>query len=311
LNQTLLIGAFVVIIVGFLVIDLGILSRRAHAVTFRQSLAWTGFWIAVATAFGFGIKHYLGHEKAVTFAAAYLIELSLSVDNLFVFLLVFSSFRIPNNLQHRVLFWGIIGAIVLRAVCIVAGVAALNNFSWLVYIFGAILVFSGVKTAFKNEDEEENMEEGFVVRLVKRFVAVTPNLHGEKFFTSENGRRVATPMFMALVVVEFSDLIFAVDSIPAVLAISTDPFIVYTSNIFAILGLRSIYFALSHLMQIFRFLKYALSVILIFVGIKISISHFYKMPVELTLGVVFGLLFFAALASVVLPAEAREPDQPD
>jgi tellurite resistance protein TerC len=306
LDQNILVAIFVVIIGAFLVIDLGVLSRKAHVVSFKESIGWTLFWITIATCFGFGIKYYMGQEKAVTFAAAYLIELSLSVDNLFVFLLIFSSFRIPRELQHRVLFWGIIGAIGLRAICIGVGVVALNNFSWLVYIFGLILIYSGFKTAFKKDDEDDSLEESFLVRQVKRVMPVTPNLHGDRFFIVEQGKRFATPMFLALVVVEFSDLIFAVDSIPAVLAISTDPFIVYTSNIFAILGLRSIYFALSHLMQIFRFLKYALSVILVFVGLKIFVSHHYKLPVEWTLGIVFGLLLVAAVASVVFAEKKTE-----
>lgn len=308
MDQNLLIGVFVVVIVLFLIIDLGVLNKKVHAVTFKESLGWTAFWVLVATSFGFGIRHYLGHEKAFTYAAAYMIEMSLSVDNLFVFLLVFSSFRIPRELQHRVLFWGIIGAIVLRAICIGAGVVALNSFGWLVYIFGAILIISGVKTAYKQEDEDASMEDGYIVRMVKKFIAVTPNLHGEKFFVIENGKKFATPLFLALVVVEFSDLIFAVDSIPAVLAISTDPFIVYTSNVFAILGLRSIYFALAHLMQIFRFLKYALSVILIFVGIKIAVSHYYKMPVEWALGIIFGILVMATIASLIPPPKGTSEE---
>jgi len=297
---------FIVVIGGFLILDLGVLNRKAHTISFKQALSWTGFWVALALAFCVGIHYYMEPKQAVTFLAAYLVELSLSVDNLFVFLLVFSSFKIPAMQQHRVLFWGIIGALAMRAICIGLGVVALQKFHWLNYVFGAILIYGGVKTFFKKEGDDDAAE-GMVVRMVKKILPVTDRLDGNKFFTLENGKRAATPLFLALVVVEISDVIFAVDSIPAVLAISTDPFIVYTSNVFAILGLRSIYFALSHLMGLFRYLQYALSVILVFVGLKITASSYYKLPVEITLGVVLALLVGAVIASVVIKPKDSGP----
>ncbi len=303
MTETPLIVAFVVIIAGFLFLDLGILNRQEREVKLMESLLWAAFWLALAFAFAGGVYFHLGRDHAVSFVASYLVEQSLSIDNLFVFLLIFSSFKIPAALQHRVLFWGIIGALVMRAICISAGVVALSRFEWLVYVFGAILIFGGVKTAF-GDDEEGDLKDSFVVRLVKKVLPVTDEFDGKKFVTKKNGRRYATPLFLALVVVEISDVIFAVDSIPAVLAISVDPFIVYTSNIFAILGLRSIYFALAHMMRLFRFLKYALALILIFVGVKIAGSHFYKVPVETTLSVIVGLLMLAVLASIALRPKA-------
>ena len=291
MDTPILIG-FAVVVLGFLVLDLFVLNRHAKAVTFRQSLVQTGAWVAVALAFAGFVYWEMGKESAVMFLTGYTIELSLSVDNLFVFLLIFSAFRIKAQYQHRVLFWGIIGALVMRAICIVAGVAALERFEWLMYVFGAILIYGGIKTALDKEgDEEKDPSQGLVARLLRRVVPVTDEFDGERFFTHKKttahpvGKLHATPLFLALITVEISDLIFAVDSIPAVLAISRDPFIVYTSNVFAILGLRSIYFALSHLMGLFRYLKYALSVILIFVGVKIAAHELYVIPTEIALGV--------------------------
>lgn len=299
LSASPLTWIFVVVVGGFLILDLGVLNRRAHVIKLRESMLWTAFWVSLSFLFAAGVYYYLGKQAAVTYITAYLVEQSLSVDNLFVFLLIFSSFRIPSEVQHRVLFWGIVGAMGMRAVCIGVGVVALSYFTWLVYVFGAILIIGGIKT-MTSGDEDEDMSNGFLVRTVKRFVPVTDKFDGQKFFTIENGRKVATPLFLALIIVELSDVIFAVDSIPAVLAISQDPFIVYTSNIFAILGLRSIYFALAHMMRLFRYLKYALSIILIFVGVKIAASHYYKVPVEVALGVIVGLLAIAVIASALI-----------
>jgi len=290
--------AFCVIVGFFLVLDLGFLSRKAQVVSFKESLLWSAFWICLALAFGGGVYWRMGSSHAVTFVTSYLVELSLSIDNLFVFLLIFTSFKIPAESQRRVLIWGIIGAMVMRAVCIAAGVVALARFSWLVYVFGAILIVAGIKTGLASE--EDAGEEGVVIRMVKRLVPVTPNFHGQSFVVGEGLRRKATPLLLALIVVEISDVIFAIDSIPAVLAITTDPFIVYTSNIFAILGLRSIYFALAHMLGAFRYLKYALSVILVFVGVKIALSHFIEIPVVMTLGIVVGLLALSIFASLII-----------
>lgn len=289
---------FGVVVIGFLLLDLLVLNRRAHVVGFRESLGWTAFWVGLSLAFAGAVYYYRGSTDAVTYLTAYVVEQSLSIDNLFVFLLIFSSFRIPAELQHRVLFWGIIGALIMRAICIGAGVAVLARFGNVVYVFAAILIIGGIKT-FIDKDDEGDMKEGFLVRTVKRFIPVTDVFDGQKFFSIQNGKRVATPLFLALIIVELSDVIFAVDSIPAVLAISQDPFIVYTSNIFAILGLRSIYFALAHLMRLFRYLKYALGFILIFVGAKIGLSHHVKIPTEVALSVILGLLLTAVLASLV------------
>jgi tellurite resistance protein TerC len=274
-------------------------------VQFKESLLWTLFWVSLASAFGAGVWFYQGKDAAVTFFAAYLVEQSLSIDNLFVFLLIFTSFRVPSELQHRVLFWGIVGALVMRAVCIGAGVAALSKFHWLVYVFGVILVYAGIKT-LRSDEEEENPQEGFIVKIISKILPVAKDFHGQSFFIKKDGRLWATPLFLALVTIEVSDLIFAVDSIPAVLAISRDPFIVYTSNIFAILGLRSIYFALANLMGLFHYLKYALSIILIFVGFKIGLSGYFHVPVEITLGVVIGLLGGSVLLSLIFRKKSEQ-----
>lgn len=305
---TPLIVGFVVLVLGFLALDLGVFNRKAHVVRFREAMFWTAFWVTLSCLFCGAVYYYFGKEAAVTYFTAYLVEQSLSVDNLFVFLLIFSAFKIPSELQHRVLFWGIVGALAMRAVCILAGVAALQRFHWLMYVFGAILIYGGIKTALKKDDEEDDPSKGAIAKLVRRFMPVTDKLDGDRFFTRLDGKLAATPLFLALVTVEVSDVIFAVDSIPAVLAISMDTFIVYTSNVFAILGLRSIYFALAHMMRLFRYLKYALSVILIFVGIKIAGSAFFKVPTEVALGVILGLLLLAVLASMLIkPRAASEP----
>lgn len=300
MQTEILWAVFAVLVLGCLAIDLLFLNRKAHVVTFKEAIRQSAFWFALALAFGAGIYVELGRDEAVTFLTGYVVEQSLSVDNLFVILLVFGSFKIPMELQRRVLFWGIIGAFLLRAVCIGVGVVALERFHWLLYIFGAILIWGGVKTAFEKDDDEDGIEDSWTVRQIKRVVPVTRELDGEKFFTRVNGKLMATPLFLVLVVVEVSDLVFAVDSIPAVLAISQDPFIVYTSNIFAILGLRSIFFALAHVMSLFRYLKYALAVILVFVGAKIMLADWYEVPVVVALSVILGLLAAATVASVVV-----------
>ncbi len=306
MTSTPLIIAFAVIVIGFLILDLGVLSRKSHVVSLKESLLWTAFWVSLSFAFAGGVYFHMGRDQAVTYLTAYLVEQSLSIDNLFVFLLIFGSFKVPAILQHRVLFWGIIGALVMRAICIGAGVVALQRFEWLVYVFGAILIYGGIKTAMGGSDDKE-MKEGLIIRAIRKIIPVTDEFDGAKFFTRKPGKLSATPLFLALVVVEISDVIFAVDSIPAVLAITTDPFIVYTSNVFAILGLRSIFFALAHMMKLFRYLKYALSVILILIGIKIAASHFYKVPVEYTLGTIIGLLGLAVVASLVFKKKDPAP----
>jgi tellurite resistance protein TerC len=291
---------FCLVIGGFLVFDLGFAGKKDHEIKFKEALQWSGLWALLALGFAFGVWQQKGADQAVLFLTGYLVELSLSVDNLFVFLLVFSAFRIPGRLQHRVLFWGILGALILRAVCIGLGVVALKKFEWLVYIFALILIYAGIKT-LKPDGEDEDPSKGTLARIVRKIIPITDKLYENRFFVKLDQKLHATPLFLALVTIEVSDLIFAIDSIPAVLAVSDDPFIVYTSNIFAILGLRSIYFALAHLMNLFTYLKYALSVILVFVGVKIGLSHHFKIPPETALAVIVGLLALAIVASKVFP----------
>ena len=303
MNQQTLTIVFAVVVLGCLGVDLGLMSRKARVVTLRSALLWTAFWVTLALAFAGGIYQHLGQAQALTFLTGYVVEQSLSIDNLFVFLLIFKSFRTPPEHQHRVLFWGIIGALLLRAVCIGAGVVALQRFDWLTYVFGAILIWGGLKTAFESEDDDE-IKDSRLVRLVRKVLPFTAAYEGNQFFVRQGGRTCATPLFLTLIVVEVSDLVFAVDSIPAVLAITQDPFLVYTTNVFAILGLRSIFFALAHMMRIFRYLKYALAVILVFVGVKIAAAHHYPISVSLTLSVIGAVLAAAALASVVIKPKA-------
>ena len=306
--QTWLFGLFAVVILGLLALDLGLFHKGDREIKFPEALTWSAFWIGLALAFNGVILLNLGHDPALTFLTAYIVELSLSVDNLFVFLLIFSAFRIPPRLQHRVLFWGIIGALLMRAVCIGAGVVALQRFQWLTYIFGLILIYGGIKAAMGPKDDFDPAQ-GAVARFFRKIIPLTNQLHGEHFFIREMGpkgvmRWVATPLFLTLMVVEASDLIFAVDSIPAVLAITTDPFLVYTSNIFAILGLRSIYFALARVVDLFHYLKYGLSFVLIFVGIKILIAHHVHIPVAISLGVITVSLLVAVAASLLFKRKA-------
>ncbi len=289
------------VVASLLALDLFAFNRNAHEVKLKEALWMSAFWIGLALLFNVGVYHWLGHKKALEFLTGYLIEESLSVDNLFVFILIFSYFRVEPKYQHRILFWGILGAIVMRAIFIFAGVALIERFHWIIYVFGAFLVFTGIKMATQGEakvDPEKNP----LVKLVRRILPIDsdPN-HNGKLFIRKNGRRMATILFLVLIVVESTDLIFALDSIPAVLAISTDQFIVYTSNIFAILGLRALYFALSGAMSAFHFLKYGLSVILVFVGGKMLVSSFYHVSIGLSLGVVGGVLLGSIVLSLIIP----------
>ncbi|MDD5737645.1 MAG: TerC family protein, partial [Candidatus Omnitrophica bacterium] len=278
--------------------DLFVLNKKAHAIRLKEALRWVTIWIGAALLFCLGIYFMLGRVKALEFLTGYIIEESLSVDNLFVFIMIFEYFRIPPSLQPRVLKWGILGAIVMRALFIMVGVGLFNAFDWIVYLFGALLIFTAIKLAFRKE-EKFDPGKNPVLRLFKRFFRVSGDYHGEKFFVSHSGLWSATPLFIALLLIETSDVIFAMDSIPAVLAITKDPFIVYTSNIFAILGLRSLFFVISGMMGLFRYLKLGISAILCFVGVKMLISHFYEIPIAMSLGVVFGLLAASVIASVL------------
>ena len=290
--------AFGVIILVLLVLDMKVFHRKSGVITIKQSLLWTGFWIALALLFNLGIWIWKGSTPATEYLTCYLIEKSLSVDNLFVFLMVFSFFAVPIAYQHKVLFWGIIGAIVLRLAFIEAGATLLYNFDWVFYIFGAFLIIAALKMAFQKE-KELHPEKNPVLRVFRKLFGTTKNYEGDRFFVKRLGKYVATPLLITVIVIETTDLVFALDSIPAAFSITLDKFIVYTSNIFAILGLRSLYFALAGIMPLFHYLKYGLVVVLMFVGVKMLIAHYYKIPTGIALGVVAVVLIIAVIASVI------------
>jgi tellurite resistance protein TerC len=290
---------FAVFVVTFLTLDLGVFHRKAHAVGLREAAAWTAVWVSLAMVFNAGIYHWFGPTKALEFTTGYLIEKALSVDNIFVFLVLFTFFRVPAEHQHRVLFWGILGAVVMRAVFILAGAALLARFHWIIYVFGAVLVVTGVKL-FVQRDAEVDPEKNVVLRLFRRLVRSVAEYHGQRFIVRKHGRRYATPLLAVLVTVETTDLIFAVDSIPAVFAVTRDPFIVYTSNIFAILGLRAMYFLLAGVMNRFAYLKPGLALVLIFVGVKMTVADVYKIPIGVSLGVVAGILGISVVTSILV-----------
>jgi tellurite resistance protein TerC len=298
----LLWGGFVAFILGMLILDLKVLHRDHHEIKIGEALFWTVIWIVISLVFNLGIYVFMGAEKALEFLTGYLIEKSLSVDNIFVFILIFSYFKVDVRYQHEVLFWGIMGALIMRAAFIFAGVALVTRLHWVIYIFGSFLVFIGIKMAFEKE-KEIHPEKNPVLGLFKRFVPVTSDYIGSRFFVRKAGRTMATPLFVVLVVIETTDLIFAVDSIPAVLSITFDPFIVFTSNVFAILGLRALYFAIAGVMKLFNYLHYGLSFILVFVGVKMLLADFYKMPVTAALAVVGGALAISIIASLLFPAK--------
>jgi tellurite resistance protein TerC len=303
-NLTLWIG-FNVFVLSMLALDLGVFHRRAHAVRVREAVIWSVVWIALAGVFNIGLYFGFGGERALEFLTGYLIEKSLSIDNLFVFLIIFSYFRVPAEYQHRVLFWGVLGALVMRAGFIAGGVALIERFHWIIYIFGGFLILTGIKMS-QHKDKELHPDRNPVVRLARKILPISSHYHGQNLFAREGGRSIATPLFLVLLVIETTDLIFAVDSIPAILAISRDPFIVYTSNVFAILGLRSLYFALAGIMQMFHFIHYGLSAILVFVGTKMLLSDIYKVPIAISLGVIALIITASIIASLLWPAKARE-----
>jgi len=301
---------FNVFVLAMLALDLGVFHRKAHVVSLKESFTWTGVWIALALVFNAGIWHYYGSQKALEFFTGYLIEKSLSVDNVFVFALLFSYFAVPPVYQHKVLFWGILGALVMRAIMIVLGAALITKFSWIIYVFGGFLILTGIKMIVKRE-EEIHPERNPVVRWFKKIMPVTPDYRGDKFFVRENGIRMATPLFVVLLLVEISDLIFAVDSIPAIFAVTTDPFIVYTSNVFAILGLRSLYFALASVMDKFHYLKIGLGVVLTFVGVKMILAHTaWKIDTLVALGVIVLILTTSMVMSLLRPKKVVIPVAP-
>ncbi len=291
-----------------LALDLGVFHRKAHAISIKEATVWSVVWIALAMLFNLGIflfwdklspgSTYSNSQAALAFFTGYLIEKSLSVDNIFVFVLIFTLFAVPAIYQHRVLFWGIIGALLMRAALIAVGAALLKEFHWIIYVFGAFLIFTGIRIAL-HRNEEMHPEQNPLVKLLRKVIPVTENYEGDHFFIRHAGKLMATPLFLVLVLVESTDLIFAVDSIPAIFAVTQDTFIIYTSNVFAILGLRSLYFLLAGVIDKFYYLKLGLSVVLVFVGIKMTIVELYKIPVGLSLGVIAAILATSIIASLL------------
>lgn len=295
---------FAVAVVAMLAVDLGVFHRRAHTIQFREALAWCAAWFTLAFLFMWVVYFWRGPHDALAFLAGYLIEWSLSADNIFVFLVIFSYFRVPAEYQHKVLFWGIVGAVIMRAIMVTAGVVLIHQFHWIVYLFGAFLVVTGVHMAFQRETQI-HPERNPALKLVRRLFPVTKRYQGGRFIVRRMSLMAVTPLFVVLTVVESTDVVFAVDSVPAVLAISTDPFIVYTSNVFAILGLRALYFVVSGLMQLFHYLKYGLALILVFVGAKMILSDVVDIPVAVALGVVAMILLGSIVVSLFATPEWR------
>jgi tellurite resistance protein TerC len=298
---------FIVFVIGMLALDLYVFNRKPHEIKIKEALIWSALWIGLALLFNYGVYLGLGKEKAMEFLAAYVVEKSLSIDNLFVFIMIFGFFNIKLEYQHKILFWGILGALILRAIFIVAGIALISLFHWIIYVFGVFLIFTGIRIPFE-KDKKLEPDKNFLVKLFKKFMPVSNNTEKGKLFIRANHKTYATPLFIALIMIEFSDLIFAVDSIPAVLAISNDTFIVYTSNVFAILGLRSLYFALAGIVNYFRYLKFGLSAILIFVGIKMCISGYYVIPTLASLLTILGLIMLSILASMLITDDSKKPN---
>lgn len=312
-------AGFLVFVVLMLLLDLGVFHKKDTEVKMKEALLWSLFWITLALIFNAGLYFVEGKEKALEFFTAYLLEKSLSVDNLFVFILIFGFFKIEPKYQHKVLFWGIFGALIMRAIFIFAGIALIQRFSWIMYLFGAFLIYTGVHMLVdkRSEEEEFNPNDNIVIRLFRKIMPVDDNMTGGHFFVVKDHKRYATPLFLTLLFIEASDLVFAVDSIPAVLSVSKDTFIVFTSNIFAILGLRSLYFALNGVMDYFHYLKYALAIILSFIGIKMCVNEFFHHFAEqvgfdfyisnfVSLAVILGLLAFSIIASIAFKKKKEE-----
>src|SRR4026209_2264134 len=302
-STTWLWAGFSVFILLMLSLDLGLLNRKAHAIKYREAAIWSAVWVTLAMMFAGLVFYYQGHHRGFEFLTGYLIELSLSVDNLFVFLLIFSYFKVPAKFQHRVLFWGVMGALVMRLTMIFVGAALINRFHWIIYIFGAFLVYTGIKM-FRQEEIDIQPEQNPLVRLVTRFLPISRHYEEEKFFTKINGKRTGTLLLLVLMVVEVTDLVFAVDSIPAIFAITTNTFIVYTSNVFAILGLRSMYFLLAGVVEKFRYLRTGLAIVLTFIGLKmLLVAVGFNIPIKFSLIFVALVLLGSVIASLLVPAE--------
>ena len=298
-NEVILWSGFALLIGVMLVLDLGVFNRKSHEISFKEAIAWTAVWTSLALAFNVWVYFEMGREKALEFLAGYLIEQSLSVDNLFVFIMIFSFFHVGKKYQPMILKWGIFGALLMRAVFILAGISLIERFSWMTYIFGGILIITGAKMLFGGEEQIEP-EKNFIVRIVRRFVPITKRIRSDHFFVRRQGVTAATPLFLTLLVVESSDVIFAVDSIPAVLSVTRDPLIVYTSNAFAIMGLRSLYYLLANVMGMFCYLKLGVSFILVFVGMKMLLAHSsWSISINFSLGVIFGVLAVSVMTSIL------------
>ena len=302
-------AAFTAFVLAMLALDLGVFHRRAHEVRLKEAAIWSAVWVGLAVAFNVAVWGWFGPTKGLEFLTGYVIEKALSVDNVFVFLVIFSYFSVPKAYQHRVLFWGIVGALVMRAVFIFAGAALLERFHWVMYVFGAVLILTGIKMLVQR-NAELHPEKNPVFVLFRRFVPSVPDYHGQRFTVVRDGKRYATPLLAVLVAVEATDLVFAVDSIPAVFAVTKDPFIVYTSNIFAILGLRAMYFLLAGVMDKFRYLKVGLATVLVFVGIKMTVADLYKIPVGVSLGAVAMILAIAIVESLLASGRDKSPVLP-
>lgn len=302
-NEVMPLLIFNIFVIIMLLLDLGLFQRREHVIRIKEALGWSAFWIFLSLLFNVGLYFWQGRDVALQFLTGYLIEKSLSVDNLFVFLMLFSYFKVPAKYQHKVLFWGILGALVMRGILIAVGVVLISKFHWILYVFGLFLVVTGIRMGFQKETAELHPEQNIVVRFFKKFVPVTPGYHGSSFFIKKDGRYFATLLFIVLIVVETTDLLFALDSIPAIFAITTDPFIVYTSNVFAILGLRALYFALAGLMDLFHYLKIGLSVVLTFVGLKMLLVDVFPIPIGIALAIIAGVIILSVAASLYWPSK--------
>jgi tellurite resistance protein TerC len=302
---------FNLFVLAMLALDLGVFNRKAHAVKFKEALSWSVVWIALAMAFNFWLYKEFGKQVGHEFLAGYLLEKSLSVDNIFVFVMIFGYFNVAPKYQHRLLFWGILGALILRGIMIAAGAALIANFYWVLYVFGALLVFTGIKMAF-HDPAEGDPSKGWVYRMGKRLLPMAPpGDYGQKFVVKVDGKTFVTPMFLVLLVVETTDVLFAIDSIPAIFGVTQNTFIVYTSNVFAILGLRALYFLLAGVIDMFRYLKYGLSLVLIFVGIKMLLGHSeYKIPINISLIVIGSILALSIIASIIAAKFDKHPEPP-
>jgi tellurite resistance protein TerC len=296
---------FILLVLFLLALDLGVFNRTPHVVKVSEAIGWTAFWISLAMAFNIFVYYEKGPTAAGEFLAGYLLEQSLSVDNIFVIILILKYFKVAPQYHHKVLFWGIVGALIMRGLMIGLGAALIAAFHWIFYVFGAFLIFTGIKMAFSSEDEAD-IGNNFIIRYARKHFRITDGYHQENFSIMKDGVRWFTPLFLVLLVVEFTDLIFAVDSIPAIFAVTKDPFIVFTSNVFAIMGLRSLFFAVVGVMGIFHYLKYGLSIILSFIGVKMFISEWYHVPIEAALGVIAGVLALSIIASLLFPEKKAE-----